>query len=94
MKIVIFGATGVVGYASGVIAALEGANVTLAGHDGRERVKAKADDIKKRFGVAVRAVDASTPEKLLEMLVGWRGDRVLRGGRGRAGLVGGGPRLG
>ena len=35
MKILIFGATGVVGYASGVIAALEGADVTLAGHDGR-----------------------------------------------------------
>jgi methylene-tetrahydromethanopterin dehydrogenase len=70
MKIVIFGATGVVGYASGVIAALEGADVTLAGHDGRERVQAKANDIKKRFGVAVHAVDASTPAKLLEVLVG------------------------
>ena len=34
MKVLIFGATGVVGYASGVIAALEGADVTLAGHDG------------------------------------------------------------
>jgi methylene-tetrahydromethanopterin dehydrogenase len=70
MKIVIFGATGVVGYASGVIAALEGADVTLAGHDGRERVQAKANDIKKRFGVEVHAVDASTPGKLLEVLVG------------------------
>jgi methylene-tetrahydromethanopterin dehydrogenase len=68
-KILIFGATGVVGYASGVIAALEGADVTLAGHDGLARVRAKADDIKKRFGVDVRAVDASTPEKLLAALV-------------------------
>jgi methylene-tetrahydromethanopterin dehydrogenase len=52
------------------IAALEGADVTLAGHDGLERVQAKADDIKKRFGVDVHAVDASTPEKLLAALVG------------------------
>ncbi|MGH6835135.1 MAG: hypothetical protein ACREC9_06215 [Methylocella sp.] len=61
MKILIFGATGVGGYASAVIAALEGADVTLAGHDGPERVQAKAIDIKKRFGIAVRAADASTP---------------------------------
>jgi methylene-tetrahydromethanopterin dehydrogenase len=70
MKILIFGATGVVGYASGVIAALEGADVTLSGHDGLERVQAKADDIKRRFGVNVRAVDTSTPAKLLEVLLG------------------------
>ena len=69
-KVLIFGATGVVGYASGVIAALEGADVTLAGHDGLARVQAKANDIKKRFGVDVHAVDASTPEKLLAVLVG------------------------
>lgn len=68
-KILIFGATGVVGYASGVIAALEGADVTLAGYDGAARVQAKADDIKKRFGVHLHAVDASTPEKLLDALV-------------------------
>ena len=64
-KILIFGATGVVGYSSAVIAALEGADVTLAG----ERVQAKADDIKKRFGVDVHAVDTSTPVQLLEVLV-------------------------
>jgi methylene-tetrahydromethanopterin dehydrogenase len=69
-KIMIFGATGVVGYASGVIAAMEGADVMLVGHDGLARVQAKADDIKKRFGVDVHAVDASTPEKLLAALVG------------------------
>ncbi len=33
-KVIIFGATGVVGFSSGVIAALEGAKVMLAGHDG------------------------------------------------------------
>ena len=34
-----------------------------------ERVQAKADDIKKRFGVDVHAVDTSTPVQLLEVLV-------------------------
>ncbi|WOJ88937.1 NAD(P)-dependent methylenetetrahydromethanopterin dehydrogenase [Methylocapsa polymorpha] len=69
-KILIFGATGVVGYASGVIAALEGAEVFLAGHDGPARVQAKADDIKKRFGVETHAVDGSTEEKKVGALAG------------------------
>jgi len=69
-KILIFGATGVVGYAAGVIAALEGADVALGGHDGPQRVQQKADDIKARFGVEVRAVDASTEEKKVEALQG------------------------
>ena len=42
-KILIFGATGVVGYSAAVISALEGAEVTLAGHDGIERVQEKAE---------------------------------------------------
>jgi methylene-tetrahydromethanopterin dehydrogenase len=69
-KILIFGATGVVGYASGVISALEGAEVFLAGYDGPARVQAKADDIKKRFGVVVHAVDGSTEAKKVEALAG------------------------
>ncbi len=69
-KILIFGATGVVGYASGVIAALEGAEVYLAGHDGVARVQGKADDIKKRFGVETRAIDGSSEEKKLAALQG------------------------
>lgn len=60
LKVVVFGATGVVGFASGVIAALEGAQVVLAGHDGPERVARAADEIGKRFGVNVRSADAST----------------------------------
>ncbi len=67
-KIVIFGATGVVGYASGVIAALEGAEVFLAGYDGPARVEAKAADMKKRFGVEVHAIDASSENKKAEAL--------------------------
>src|ERR1700744_481857 len=52
-RVIIFGATGVVGFSSGVIAALEGAKVVLAGHDGIARVEKGAGEIKKRFGVDV-----------------------------------------
>ena len=68
-KVIIFGATGVVGFSSGVIAALEGAKVTLAGHDGAARVEKGAAEIKKRFGVDVDFVDASTEEKKLAALI-------------------------
>jgi methylene-tetrahydromethanopterin dehydrogenase len=68
-KVVIFGATGPVGYTSGVIAALEGAEVTLAGRE-LTRVKAKADEIKQRFGLDARAVQAKTPEEFSAALAG------------------------
>jgi methylene-tetrahydromethanopterin dehydrogenase len=68
-KVIIFGATGVVGFSSGVIAALEGSKVTLAGHDGLARVAKGAEEIKKRFGVDVEAVDASTEDKKLAALI-------------------------
>ena len=68
-KIVIFGATGPIGNASGVIAALEGAEVTLAGRE-LSRVKAKADAIKQRFGLDVRAVQAKSPEEISAALEG------------------------
>ena len=62
-KVAVFGATGVVGYAAGVIAALEGANVTLVGYDGIERVSNSAKEIKTRFNVDVRAADGSDDSK-------------------------------
>ncbi|HTW28977.1 MAG TPA: NAD(P)-dependent methylenetetrahydromethanopterin dehydrogenase [Acetobacteraceae bacterium] len=62
-RVVIFGATGVVGFASGVIAALEGARVTLAGHDGPKRVAQSAEEIGKRFKVTMHAADASSEER-------------------------------
>ena len=68
LKVAIFGATGVVGFASGVIAALEGAEVTLAGHDGPERVSLAAAEIARRFGVAVHPADAST-EQLKDKII-------------------------
>ncbi|HEY1735300.1 MAG TPA: NAD(P)-dependent methylenetetrahydromethanopterin dehydrogenase [Methylovirgula sp.] len=78
-KVIIFGATGVVGFSSGVIAALEGAKVMLAGHDGAARVEKGAQEIKKRFGVDVDFMDASTDEKKLEVLI--HSEVVLCAGR-------------
>jgi methylene-tetrahydromethanopterin dehydrogenase len=68
-KFVIFGATGPVGYTSGVIAAMEGAEVTLAGRE-LSRVKAKVDETKQRFGLDVHAVQAKTPEEFSSALAG------------------------
>src|SRR5271168_1098535 len=47
----VFGATGVVGTASAVIAALEGASVTLVGRDASDRTTRHAAEINRRFGV-------------------------------------------
>nr|WP_294506771.1 NAD(P)-dependent methylenetetrahydromethanopterin dehydrogenase [uncultured Rhodopila sp.] len=61
-RILVFGATGVVGFASAVISALEGAQVTLVGHDGVRRVQQSADESNARFGVSMSAADGSTEE--------------------------------
>jgi methylene-tetrahydromethanopterin dehydrogenase len=58
----VFGATGVVGTASGVIAALEGASVTFVGRDGMERASRHAAEVNRRFGVNIAVADGSTPE--------------------------------
>jgi len=63
LKVAIFGATGVVGYASAVIAALEGSEVTLIGYDGIKRVSDSAKEIKSRFNIDVRAADGSDDSK-------------------------------
>src|SRR5258708_6325087 len=49
-KFAVFGATGVLGFAVAMIAALEGADVTLVGYDGIGRVRAGAGEIETRFG--------------------------------------------
>ncbi|MAU94647.1 MAG: methylenetetrahydromethanopterin dehydrogenase [Fulvimarina sp.] len=63
VTIAVFGATGVVGYCSAVIAALEGAHVKIVGYSGIERVQQRADEMKERFGVEVEAVDGSSDDK-------------------------------
>ena len=61
--VAIFGATGVVGTAAGVIGALEGAAVTFVGHDGTQRVQRHAEEVKRRFGVEIAVADGSTADK-------------------------------
>ena len=69
-KIAVFGATGVVGFSAAVIAALEGADVTLVGYDGVKRVADAAQDIKTRFDVEVRSADGSDDAKKAAILAG------------------------
>lgn len=64
----VFGATGVVGFCAAVIAALEGAHVTLAGHDGPQRVARSCDEIGKRFGVRASFADGSTEASRAHLL--------------------------
>jgi len=68
LNVAVFGATGVVGFSAAVIAAIEGANVTLVGYDGIKRVSDSAHDIKSRFGVAVSAADGSTDTQKSDIL--------------------------
>lgn len=58
--VVVFGATGIVGFAAAVIAAKEGARVVMAGYDGVKRVKARSEEAKARFGVELDCADASS----------------------------------
>jgi methylene-tetrahydromethanopterin dehydrogenase len=68
LKTAVFGATGVVGFSSAVIAALEGADVTLVGYDGIKRVSDAAREIKTRFQADVRAADGSDDTKKADIL--------------------------
>ncbi len=54
-----FGGTGVVAFASAVIAAVDGASSTLIGYDGPERVRKLADEAKARFGVDITYADGT-----------------------------------
>ena len=83
LKLAVFGATGVVGFSSAVIAALEGADVTLVGYDGTKRVSEAAREIKARFQVDVHVADGSDDDEEGGDPGRGRG-RTLRGTRGRA----------
>jgi methylene-tetrahydromethanopterin dehydrogenase len=67
-KVVIFGGTGVVGFASAVITALQKANPVLVGYDGVERVKQLAESAKKRFGVEIGYADGSSEAAISRVL--------------------------
>jgi methylene-tetrahydromethanopterin dehydrogenase len=63
LRLAVFGATGVVGFSTAVIAALEGVSVTWVGYDGVTRVANSAAQIKLRFGVDVQVADGSTAQQ-------------------------------
>jgi methylene-tetrahydromethanopterin dehydrogenase len=67
-KVAVFGATGVVGFASSIIAALEGAQVQLVAHRGVDRVIKSAAVSKERFGVDLEAVAGETAEQKAEII--------------------------
>ena len=67
-KVAVFGATGVVGFASSIITALEGADVTLVAHRGVDRVIKSAEVSKERFGVDLKAAAGETEEQKLAII--------------------------
>ena len=67
-KIAVFGATGVVGFASSIIAALEGADVQLVAHRGVDRVIKSAAISKERFGVDLEAVPGETDDQKRDII--------------------------
>src|SRR5579871_1961819 len=68
VSVSIFGATGVVGTASGAIAALEGASVSFVGREGTERARRHAAEVNQRFGVDIAVADGSSAEKRAAIL--------------------------
>ena len=69
-RIAILGGTGVVGFASGVIAAIDGAQATLIGYDGPDRVRKLAEEANARFSVNIASADGSTEEQKEELVRG------------------------
>ena len=83
-KVAVFGATGVVGFSAAVIAALEGADVTLVGYDGIKRVERRGRARSRRASASRCAPPtAATTRKKAEILADSRG-RAVRRARRRA----------
>jgi methylene-tetrahydromethanopterin dehydrogenase len=69
-RVVVFGGTGVVAFASAVISAVEGAEAVLVGYDGPERVRKLAEEANARFEVKLGYADGSTEEQKNELVRG------------------------
>ncbi len=67
-RIAIYGGTGVVGFASAVIAGLHGATPVLVGYDGPERVRRLAEESNQRFDANLQYADGSTEGQKTEIL--------------------------
>jgi methylene-tetrahydromethanopterin dehydrogenase len=89
LPVAVFGATGVVGFSSAVIAAQQGAKVTLVGYDGPARVEKAASVASQRFGVALAFADGNGKAKIDAILshaeaafcAGRAGTRILEQGQ-------------
>lgn len=68
IRVAIFGATGVVGFASSIITALEGAQVSLVAHRGVDRVVKAAAVSKERFGVDLIPAPGETEEQKRDII--------------------------
>lgn len=66
--VVVFGGTGVVGFASAVIAAIDGAQPSIVGYDGPERVRKLAAEANQRFAVNIGYADGSTEGQKAELV--------------------------
>ena len=66
--VVVFGGTGVVGFASAVIAAIDGAQPSIVGYDGPERVRKLAAEANQRFAVNISYADGSTEGQKAELV--------------------------
>ena len=82
-RVLVFGGTGVVGFAAAMIAAGEGAKATLVGYDGEARVKRLAEMASRRFGIALDAVDGSSDDAKARLLQ----DAEIVLSAGRAGVT-------
>ncbi|MCK5497420.1 MAG: methylenetetrahydromethanopterin dehydrogenase [Hyphomicrobiaceae bacterium] len=67
-RVAVFGATGVVGFAASIIAALDGAKVKLVAHRGVERVVKSAAVSKERFGVDLEPAPGETEEQKIGII--------------------------
>jgi len=81
-KVVVFGGTGVVGFASAIIAVGEGARAEQVGYDGEARVRHLAESAKKRFSIEVGYADGSTGAAKLKALA----DAEVAFAAGKAGV--------
>ena len=66
-RVIVFGGTGVVAFASAVIATGDGAKAILVGYDGPERVRKLAMESNVRFEIDLGYADGSTEEQKAEL---------------------------
>ena len=67
-RVVVYGGTGVVAFASAVIATSDGAKATLVGYDGPERVRKLAIESNARFEIDLGYADGTTEEQKAELV--------------------------